>query len=80
MSGYILFAYPGNHFTVMAREILDREKIQYEVRDAPVGVNPNGANPYKLTRVPAIRQVDALDVHIADGIDELREWIQNLPD
>lgn len=80
MSGYILFAYPGNHFTAMARELLDAQGIRYEVRDAPAGVNPNGANPYKLTRVPAIRQSDALEVHIADGMDELREWIMNLPD
>lgn len=79
MSGYILFAYPGNHFTTMAKEILDGARIQYKVQDAPAGVNPNGANPLKLTRVPAIRQADAPDVHIADGIDELREWIQNLP-
>lgn len=80
MAGYLLFAYPGNHFTAMAREILDEAKIQYEVRDAPAGVNPGGANPYKLTRVPAIRLEDALDVHIADGIDELREWLMSLPD
>lgn len=79
MPGYILFGYPHNHFTQMAKEILEDQKIQYEFREAPAGVHPHGANPYRLTRVPAIRQADALDVHIADGIDELREWIQNLP-
>jgi hypothetical protein len=80
MPGYILFGYPHNHFTGLARELLDAHGIQYEFRPAPEGVHPNGVNAYNLTRVPAIRQPETPDVHVADGIDELQEWIQALPD
>lgn len=76
--GLLLIGYPYNDFTVLAKLLLDDRCIEYEFQVAPAGIHPDGSGFLGITKVPALRNVDNPELRIADGLDEIQQWLKNL--
>lgn len=77
MSTYILFGYQFSDFTVQSKDLLDDNGIDYEFRVVTEIVHPDGSHPLGITRVPALRLSDNPSKRLADGIDEIEQWLKN---
>jgi hypothetical protein len=73
----VLFGYRYNDFTTRARLLLDQQGIDYEFQVAPAGIHPDGSGLFGITKVPAIKSINDSDLRIADGLDEIEQWLKN---
>lgn len=74
----LLIGYHYNDFTNGARILLNERSIGYMFQAAPAGIHPDGSGFLGITKVPALRKVDNPEIRIADGLDEIKQWLKNL--
>jgi len=77
MPAYILFGYEYSDFTARARKMLESGGIDYEFWPADAGVHPDGSHPLELTRVPALRDSKSPKLRLADGLEEIEQWLKS---
>ena len=69
---YILIGYPGAHDTIVAKSLLKTSNIAFIfIKEAEVETAL-----YRIKKLPAVRLVEAPSMAIADGIDEIKSWLQ----
>jgi hypothetical protein len=74
----LLIGYENNYFTIRAAALLKLAELDYVF--VPAGyVHPDGgSHPHDVKRVPALRFEDDPDRFVADGIDQIEQWLQAL--
>jgi hypothetical protein len=74
----LLIGYANNHFTRRAQALLELADLDYVFVEAGY-VHPDGSShPYNVRRVPALRFDDDTERYVADGIDQIEQWLNAL--
>lgn len=71
---YVLIGYPGEHDTIVAKSLMKKANIEF-IFVYP-DVDREDINRDFIKKFPAVRLIEATSIPIADGLQEIKAWLQ----